>query len=211
LGIVVGLAAEARIARNLGMVEIGGGRPPGAEAAAERLLARGAKALVSFGLAGGLDPALRAGHLVVPTTVLEGDVRYAACEVLTRRFGGATVAMLLAGDTVVVDSDHKHRLAAATGASAVDLESGAVARAAARHGVPFAVLRAVCDPVDRTLPPAALMVLDDAGNIGGLRVARTLLSRPKEFLALIGLAVDAARARRTLMRATGLLDGFVTP
>ena len=35
------------------------------------------------------------------------------------------------------------------GADAVDLESAAVARVAERMGLPFAVLRAVCDTADR--------------------------------------------------------------
>ena len=69
VGIVVGLAAEARIARRLGWkVAIGGGAAAGAEAAARRLIDEGSDALVSFGLAGALDPALRPGALIVPVS-----------------------------------------------------------------------------------------------------------------------------------------------
>jgi hypothetical protein len=58
--IVVGLKAEALLARRLGVpVMIGGGTAAGAEMAARRAVAEGATALVSFGLAGGLDPSLR--------------------------------------------------------------------------------------------------------------------------------------------------------
>ncbi|MGD0108383.1 MAG: hypothetical protein ABSC06_30745, partial [Rhodopila sp.] len=67
LGFVVGLTAEARIAKRFGYpVLAGGGRPEGADAAANRLVKQGANALVSFGFAGGLDPALRAGAVVIP-------------------------------------------------------------------------------------------------------------------------------------------------
>ena len=78
--IVVGLRAEALLARRLGVpVVIGGGTAAGAEAAARRaVVAAGATALVSFGLAGGLDPGLRPGALVVPTAVLCGDRSFAA-------------------------------------------------------------------------------------------------------------------------------------
>ena len=73
-GIVVGLAAEARVARPLGWpIAIGGGTVAGAEAAAERLVREGVTALVSFGIAGGLDPALRPGTIVVPQEVLMDD------------------------------------------------------------------------------------------------------------------------------------------
>jgi adenosylhomocysteine nucleosidase len=105
---------------------------------------------------------------------------------------------LLSADCVVAEAAAKAALFAGTGACAVDLESGAVARVAARHGLPFAVLRAVCDPAGRTLPPAALVALDAGGAIVPLRVALALLRRPNQLPALLALAHDAAAARRAL-------------
>src|SRR5580658_5541681 len=133
LGVVVGLASEVRIARRLGEVAIGGARPEGAEAAAEQLIARGATALLSFGLAGGLDPNLHPGDVIVPVAVLEGGRRYFTDEDLCRALGGATVSLLFAADAVVADAQAQRLLSTRTGASAVDLESGAVARVAGRH------------------------------------------------------------------------------
>lgn len=200
IGFVVGLAAEARIARRLGLVEIGGGLPAGAEAAAERLVARGAAGLVSFGLAGGLDPALRAGDLVVPAMVVEDGHSYAADLELAARFGGVMQMRALAGRTVLADIAAKRAARDATGAAIVDLESGAVARVAARHGLPFAVVRAVCDPAGRALPPLALAALDAGGRIGVGRVVASLLRHPWQIPALVGLARDAMRARGVLRK-----------
>ena len=70
LAAVTGLEAEARIARRAGLdAEAAGGGPGAATRAAEALIARGATALLSFGIAGGLDPALRTGSVVVATAV----------------------------------------------------------------------------------------------------------------------------------------------
>jgi adenosylhomocysteine nucleosidase len=81
----------------------------------------------------------------------------------------------------------------------VDLESGAVARVALAHGLPFAVLRAVADPAERNLPPAALLALDGAGRIGILRVLGSVFGNPGQILGLLALARDAAAARRALV------------
>src|SRR6185503_7663337 len=157
IGVVVGLAAEARIARYLPwLVAIGGGTASGATSAVEALLAQGCDGLVSLGLAGGLDPACRPGMLITPGAVIAGDERHATDVALSRMLGGQTPHVLLGADAVITSAADKHRLHARTGAAAVDLESAPVARIALAHGLPFAVLRAICDPAEQTLPPAAL-------------------------------------------------------
>jgi adenosylhomocysteine nucleosidase len=199
LGIVVGLAAEARLARPLGATAIGGGLPAGAEAAAERVAGFSIDALVSFGLCGGLDPALRPGTLLVPRQVRDGAECYATDAALAARLGGWSGGDVLTGRAVVAAASEKARLFAATGAAAVDLESGAVARVARWHGLPFAVLRAVCDPAERDLPSAALAALDQAGAIGLRRVLASIVRSPGQLPALLRLARDAAAARRALI------------
>jgi len=163
--------------------------------------------LVSFGLAGGLDPALAPGMVLAPAVVLFKTERWDADDALLQRLGGATPGALYGGGEVVATAAAKAALAR-TGAVAVDLESAAVARTARRHGLPFAVLRAVCDGAGRDLPRAALVALDGAGRIVGLRVAWAAASRPWEIPELVRLGGDAARARHALVarvRAIGRL------
>jgi adenosylhomocysteine nucleosidase len=200
LGVVTGLTAEARLARPLGLVRAGGGTPEGAEAAAEALVARGAGALLSFGLAGGLDPALAPGTLVIPLRLQTTAGAYTIDAALARRFG-EPAGMLFAAREAVTSAQAKAALFAATGALAVDLESASTARTAAAHGLPFAVLRAICDPATRSLPPAALAALDGSGAIAPFRLLASLLRHPGQVRALALLAADAAVARAALRRA----------
>ncbi len=197
---MVGLVAEARIVHRLGLpVAVGGGTTDGAHAAACSLMTAGASALISFGLAGGLDPALRPGALIVPATVIARDDRFAADADLSRMLGGVTDDVVLGAGAVITSVAEKRRLHQQTGATAADLESGAVARVAAARGVPFAVLRAICDPAERALPPAALAALDVRGAIGVWRVAASLVARPGQLPGLLALAADAMAARRSLV------------
>ncbi len=197
LGIVVGLKAEARIAAPLGLVEIGGGTSAGAEEAVMRLLHQGVEALLSFGFAGGLSPVLRPGHLLVPDTVVVDGVPLQTDAALASRFSQRRGVLL--GAQMVIGTVAARRAAhAATGAAAVDLESGAVAAGAYVARLPFAVVRAICDPWNRELPQVVATALDGCGNIAGGRIARGLARHPGEVVSLIRLARDAARARRTL-------------
>ncbi len=208
VGIVVGLAAEARIAGPFGgRIGIGGGTAAGAERAASAL-APHVSALISFGLAGGLDPVLLPGALLVPATVLADDGRWDADSILIAHLGGPTPGALFGDGSILATAAAKAALHARTGAVAVDLESAAVARIAARCVLPFAVLRAVCDPAGRDLPRAAVAALDGQGRIGALRVVAAILARPGDIPGLIALGRDAARARLALVtrvRAIGRL------
>jgi adenosylhomocysteine nucleosidase len=196
------MASEARIGRRSGLpIAIGGGTPQGARVAAERLLREGARSLISFGLAGGLDPALTPGDLITADTVLSGG-RLLPCDAaLTWSLGARRVPRVLAGDAIVATARDKARLFAESGAAAVDLESGAVAELATEAGVAFAVLRAICDGADRNLPRAAVEGLDAAGRIAPLKLIAALLRDPGQISGLIALGRDAARARSALLKA----------
>jgi len=205
IGFVVGLAAEARVARRLDArmgchVAVGGGDAAGAHRAAEHLARQGVAGLVSFGLAGGLDPALPAGTVLAPGAVRLDGRTIPVDTALARALGGPDRHVLLCGTSAVATVADKAREWRETGCAAVDLESGAVAAVAAAYGLPFAVLRAVCDPAGRGLPPAALAALDGQGAIGIGRVLASVLAHPGQVPALLGLARDAAAARRALAR-----------
>lgn len=204
---VVGLRFEARLAQRRGAsVVIGGGTAAGAEAAVSQALATGATAVVSFGLAGGLDPSLRAGEIVVPRAVRCGTEELSTDPLLNEWLGGATQHLLLGAAGVVGDIAAKRRLWQKTGAAVIDVESGPVARATAARGVPFAALRAVCDPAGQSLPAAALVALSATGVVGLTRVLSSIAASPRQLASLVSLSVGASAARRSLARRLAAMD-----
>jgi adenosylhomocysteine nucleosidase len=209
LGIVVGMTSEARIARVTGCaLAVGGGTPRGARRMAQRLVDDGVSVLISFGLAGGLDPALPAGALLVPRSVLSQDTAFTCDERISAALEGERIDSLLAGHEVVATAVDKARLWRESGAGAVDLESGAVAEVAAANGLPFAVMRAVCDPATRDLPRAAVEALDEQGRVKPLTMAGILARHPVQIMGLVALGLDAARARKSLIRGAESLRRF---
>lgn len=200
IGIVTGLRAEAHWLRNAGfMVRAGGGTPHGALEAAEVLIAAGAQALISFGLAGGLEPGLKPGTLLVPSMVISGTRTYLCDCRLTEFLGGATPGSLLAGQTIASSTQAKALLYQVNHSIAIDLESGSVAEVAKKNDLPFAVLRAVADPAERDLPPAALVALKEDGRLDIGQLMISVARHPWQIPSLVAIGSDAKAARRALL------------
>ena len=197
IGIIVGLSAEAKLLQHTSfMVEIGGGDPPGAARAAERLIAKNAVALISFGLAGGLNPTLRPGAVLIPRTVIDGPDVYICDNNLIDMLGGSNSQSVSSSQRIAETAEEKGLLFSQTMADAVDLESGAVGRVAAANRLPFAVLRAVADPAERNLPAAALIALNSTGDIKISAVLASVFKQPGQIPVLLAIAQDAVKSPR---------------
>jgi adenosylhomocysteine nucleosidase len=212
---VTGLAAEAMIARSAGWrAAAAGGDAARTAAAIERLIAQGATRLVSFGICGGLEPALGSGSVLLPRAVLDEAGKRIAVE---RTWHEAAIAGLaqagiavatgdmLGAASIVATPERKQAMHESTGAVAVDLESHLVARASTQAGLPFLVLRAVADPAGRSLPPAAQIGLDADGRPALHAVFRSLVNNPAQIPALLRAALEARRALAALRCAAAAL------
>lgn len=211
LGVLCGLVAEADILRHAAPAEdqplfaITAARPERARACAERLVAQGATGIASFGLAGGLDPALAPGTLLLPRRVIGPDGTIYATDLKWRRSleamtGAEGASTLLGSDTVIITSADKARLFRETGAVAVDMESHVAASVAATAKLPFLVVRAVADPAARAIPRAAMAGIDADGRTLVLPVILALTKRPGELPGLLRLAADSRAGFGTLRR-----------
>jgi adenosylhomocysteine nucleosidase len=210
--VVVGLRREAALLPRGVLALCSGGDPRRAAALLRGREWPGVQAVLSFGIAGGLDPALAPGDLVVATAVRGvGGSTYRADEAwalaLTRACPGARLGMLAGSHAVVADPEAKRRLHEATGALAVDLESEPAAAFAAGHGLPFAALRAVADAAAETVPQAALHGLKADGRADPFAVTLGLLRRPAELPALLKLTARSRAALHALAQAATSLGG----
>jgi adenosylhomocysteine nucleosidase len=163
-------------------------------------------ALMSFGLCGGLDPALAPGNVVVAHRIalpeggaLDFDTRWA--HAIASRIPGARVAPLLGASGVAATAAEKRALYDQHRVPAIDMESRGVAEAAREAGIPFVALRAVADPAERTLPKVAARAVDAHGRVRPLRVLLGLLARPHDLHPLIALGADARRGYEALVAA----------
>jgi adenosylhomocysteine nucleosidase len=203
--VACGLALEARIAGGPGVRSVVGGVDSRRLAVElERALSSGASGIISFGIAGGIAPGLRAGSCIIARGV-HTAAGYRACDAawtshLAGRLCNAVVADLAGSDRPVADAAAKRALHAATSALAVDTESHVAAEVAAAHALPFAAFRVVADPATRSLPEAALIGLDGEGAIDLAALLRSLVRTPSQLPLLVRTAIDAQATFAALRR-----------
>ncbi|OHC76150.1 MAG: hypothetical protein A3G18_06560 [Rhodospirillales bacterium RIFCSPLOWO2_12_FULL_58_28] len=210
LGIITGLALEARClgaGLNGLTVRCSGPGPERAGKTARALLKEGCTALISFGLAGGLDPAIGPGDLVLADSVITADgKRFVTDREWRQRLCAAlsdtpcvSAPLLGVGQAITMPED-KRRLFLDTGAVAVDMESHAVAEVADEAGIPFLAVRVIADPAAGEIPSSALKGVGEDGRSRPLAVALALLWRPWELPAILRLKRDSDRALAALRR-----------
>ena len=246
VGIVAALPAEARslVPRDarIGVtcvvnadvrLHVGGVGAVGGRRAAETLIAGGARALVSWGLAAGLDPVLVPGTLIIGTRVVHTTVAASAAgrarrtghepdetpdanvrvssewaDRLSARFGGelTVVRGAIACPDHVLRTAAEKRALGASGAVAADMETAAIAAVAVHARVPWLAIRVVVDTMDLIVPESVADAVDSAGRVRMARLLTALVRHPSDLTHLPALARAYRRALRTLAIVAGAAD-----
>jgi adenosylhomocysteine nucleosidase len=166
-------------------------------------------------VAGGLDPSLRSGDVVVATEVIEGDARWLAGLALNEELFESVAlgrrrvvrGSLAGAEAVVQGQSCKAALHLETGAVAVDMESHIAAAYAAEAGLPFAALRVISDPAGRALPELARAAIKPDGKIDLRKILRGVVRNPRTLRALVSTGIDFNRALRSLRGCRSFLLG----
>lgn len=107
--------------------------------------------VVCAGFAGGLDPKLGVGDLVVGENLCSEEILVRARDIASSQ-AGVSVGRIVSGASAVETVNDKTALFQKTGALAVDMESEAIAAACRAAGVPLLVVRTISDPAGDDLP-----------------------------------------------------------
>jgi len=216
--IVTGLVQEARIAAGPGMAVICSSSDPQQLRALLTVFDPATiRGVISFGVAGGLDPSLKSGDVVVATEVMAGSARWLAglalnedlIAKLTTGIGRRRVVRggLAGVEEVVVAQAGKAALRRKTGAAAVDMESHIAAAYAEEAKLPFAALRVISDPASRALPALARSAIKPNGDVDLGVIFRGVVRNPGALRALVSTGIDFNRALRSLRGCRDFLVG----
>lgn len=162
-----------------------------------------AQLVINIGFAGGLDPALITGDVVNFRCILNGrgkiirfsdGVPYVAVDDGHRE----TYHTLVTSSKLVFSTEKKERLLKRHRAGAVDMESFAIAEAAAMSEVRLMVIRAISDAAHEHLPKESELWINEDGSTNKRAVTRYLATHPWKFGDIMHLGKEAKLAGRKL-------------
>ena len=150
--------------------------------------------VIVVGVAGGLSPRLAPGTVIVAREIRsdggappppDGPLRECAS-----RFPAALEGTVVTLQTILCTAESKAAAWEDIGRSApavVDLESAVYAGVAAEVGVPYLVLRAVCDPAEESLPVDLNECRDELGRVNRVEVFQRAMLSPSIVRSLLDL------------------------
>jgi adenosylhomocysteine nucleosidase len=152
--------------------------------------------VISAGFAGGLQPDLKAGDLLI------GE-NYTDPKILDGLILGENwqVGKLLTEAAIVERAEDKRRLGAGTGCMAADLETAHMARVCQARNIPMLAVRCISDTVDQDMPvPADILLNPATGRPEPLALFRHLIANPSNVPGFNKLLKNAKTAQTQLAK-----------
>jgi adenosylhomocysteine nucleosidase len=149
------------------------------------MAAKPVTALLSAGLAGACDPSLRVGDIVHAGVVIDTQSG--------ERYSNSQFKQILASAPAIASIKEKRRLYESYRASAVDMESAAVARMAWGHDLPFQAIKVISDDATFELEELAQFSTQN-GQFREFSFAAYSVVRPRLWSKLINLAGNSKLA-----------------
>jgi nucleoside phosphorylase len=166
-------------------------------------------AIVSFGMAGALSDELHIGDWVVGSRTcgaVEADCNAEWQCALAKVLPNARIGPVYADGRLITDPVEKRTLAERHGALVADMESHFAARAAARAGVPFVVLRCISDEAGHALPPAIAVAMHSTGRLALGNILKSIVRNPSQ-LPEIATTLSNFNCAYTALKSAAKISG----
>jgi adenosylhomocysteine nucleosidase len=148
--------------------------------------------LISAGLAGACNSALRVGEIVRAGNIIDSRTG--------EKFSNSRFRQVLVTADAIASVREKARLHASYAAEAVDMEASSVARLAQAHGLEFEAIKAISDEADFELEELARFTTPD-GRFRDMAFALHAAVRPAMWGKVIALGRNSTKALSALTAA----------
>jgi adenosylhomocysteine nucleosidase len=156
--------------------------------------------VISSGFAGAVAEDLHVGDLILAENFSDRQLLANAERILCDR--KPRVVKLFTSTSIVDSVTERNEIARASGAAAVDMETGAIVGICNAHGVPLLSLRVISDSLRDPLPiPPGSLFHIERQRIAFAKLSWYLMKRPHAGWRMLGYAPKVSRARKSLTAA----------
>jgi adenosylhomocysteine nucleosidase len=159
--------------------------------------------IVAAGFAGGLNPQLTLGQVV-----LDDRQGAAAARINARKDSALIVTgIIFSSARVLITPEEKGKCRSETHADAVDMESETIRRIAGEQGIPMIALRSISDTVHEMLPLDFNQFMTPQGGMRFGRLIAHLMFHPGKIPSLLRFQKRVSIAARELAKALEMVNG----
>jgi adenosylhomocysteine nucleosidase len=156
--------------------------------------------VISSGFAGAVTDDLRVGDLMLAENFSDREVLARVERILSERKPGK--ARLFTSASIVDSVEQRDEIARASGAAAVDMETGSIFAVCNAHGVPLLSVRAISDTPNQPFPAPPDVLFDmERQRTNYARLFGYLLRHPSSISRLLGFGREINRTRAKLTGA----------
>lgn len=207
VGFVVGLDTEKKVFRKEGILVEAGYGEKNSILAANKLIDKGVKYLISFGLAGSISNKLKCGDIIIPRKIIwsnntEHDVSAKLQKYLKKKLNYEKIFnhKLVCSKKILFSEEEKKKTFLKYKADAVDMESEWIQKEAMTNKICFITLRVIFDDLHINVPQFIENCLDHNGKIITKNLFLKTIFKPKRILSLILFGITFFKIKIKLKR-----------
>ena len=192
IAVVVGLARELKFLKKFHNIRIFQGYSKNALIAARAALSESPDVIISFGLAGSMNPRVQNGKIIIPQNIIDkfGNKKKVSkkySDFFKKKITGKVFRQnLITVDKIEHDLNNKNYLKKKI--SFIDMESSYIQREAIKKKIPFIALRVIFDDLNFSIPQFLKTCINADGDLNLFRLFINIILKPKRILKLFKLS-----------------------
>ncbi len=204
IAVIAGLARELRFLKNVHNVKTFQGYSKNALIAARTALSENPDVIISFGLAGSMNPQVKNGKIIIPQNIVDkfGNIKKVSkkySNFFNKRISGKVFRQnLITVDKIEHNLNNKKYLN--KNISFIDMESSYIQQEAIKKKIPFISMRVIFDDLNFSIPQFLKKCIDRNGNLILFKLIINIILSPKRILELIELSKKYKKASIVLKK-----------
>lgn len=198
IAVVAGLARELKFLEEFQNIRIFQGYSKNALIAARNALSERPDVIISFGLAGSINPKVQNSKIIIPKNIIDkfGNKKKVSkkySDFFNKRISDKVFSQnLITVDKIEHNLNNKKYLK--KNISFIDMESSYIQKEAGKKKIPFIAIRVIFDDLSFSIPKFLKTCINTDGNLNVFKLLINIFLKPKRIFKLIKLSKKYKKA-----------------